>query len=270
MRESGLISISPKRAKSTSGTFGSPPPRPHPALHDGLDEGFHVIVGDAALAAAALDAGEIHAQFAGELAHRGAGMGLAETGFVDGRQMSRAAATLCAHRGAVCRGLGMQAQQHAVRLSERRQLVLQVLCSRSGFGGAASSDSVHHQHHGAFRDLVALLDLDRLDGAGIGRRHVHGGLVGLEGDEPCSLSTLSPALTITSMTSTSLKLPMSGTLISFLPCCNSLNGSGTAIDYRRCAALHRDRIGFIGIDAIFLHGFDALSSHPAGPHPPGT
>src|SRR5215469_14007774 len=60
---------------------------------------------------------------------------------------------------------------------------------------------------------------------------------------PCSLATASPGLTITSMTSTSLKLPMSGTLTSF---------SATAF------SLNRDRIGFVGTDPVFLHGLGDL------------
>ena len=63
-------------------------------------------------------------------------------------------------------------------------------------------------------DLVAHLDRDGHDFAGLRRRHVHRRLVGLERDQRVFGATRSPGFTSTSMTSTSLKSPRSGTRTS--------------------------------------------------------
>ena len=66
----------------------------------------------------------------------------------------------------------------------------------------------------ALRHAAAAFDLDLADDAGRGGRHVHRRLLGLERDQRRSTATVSPACTSDSMTSTSLKSPMSGTRTS--------------------------------------------------------
>src|SRR5258707_1014082 len=48
---------------------------------------------------------------------------------------------------------------------------------------AVGAGALEHQDQRAFGDFVALFDLDLGDPARLGRRNVHGGLLGLEGDQ---------------------------------------------------------------------------------------
>src|SRR5688572_7096951 len=67
----------------------------------------------------------------------------------------------------------------------------------------------------------------------------------------CSLVTASPGLTSTSMTSTSLKSPMSGTLTWLMRSSGSYGG----------------RVRFVGVDAVLLDGLgNGLRLHLAGIH----
>jgi hypothetical protein len=59
-------------------------------------------------------------------------------------------------------------------------------------------------------DLVAQLDLEFLDHAGVAGRNLHGGLVGLHGDQALLGLDGVATLTSTSITPTSSKSPMSG------------------------------------------------------------
>ena len=106
MRPSGLTSTSPNFAKSTLRHLRQ---RRTSALQGHrtalLDPGLHVIVRDAAAQATALHAPQVHAQFARQLAHRGAGMRGAESGFADRRQARlahAAAAAQCSRRWRCC------------------------------------------------------------------------------------------------------------------------------------------------------------------------
>ena len=81
MRDSGLTSISPNFAKSTSGRLGNAGPAAVIADlpgHHGLDEGLDVVLENARLAAGPGHLGKIDAEFAGKLAHGRACVRLAE------------------------------------------------------------------------------------------------------------------------------------------------------------------------------------------------
>jgi hypothetical protein len=81
---------------------------------------------------------------------------------------------------------------------------------------AAGTLGLEQQDDAALRDPVADLDLQLLDGAGLRCRDVRRRLVGLQRDQRVLDGDLWPTLTCTSMIGTSLKSPMSGTLISTL------------------------------------------------------
>ena len=94
MRDSGLVSTGPNWPKSTAGIVGTPP-RGDPARlasEDSLDEGLHVIVSDAVLKSGAGNPGQIDAEFARELSHRGSGVRARESGSLIGGSSWRAGA----------------------------------------------------------------------------------------------------------------------------------------------------------------------------------
>ena len=99
MRLSGLRSTGPNAAKSTGGTRGSAAPRRRRRLgQQPLDVRLDVLLGDAALGAAAPDPAEVHAQLAREAPDRRAGMRSRES-----RSRSTAPPPAAARAGAALR-----------------------------------------------------------------------------------------------------------------------------------------------------------------------
>ena len=244
MRDSSLRSIGPNLAKSTLGQGIRPSPAPPPPAaagrlgrlrlglhrtgHHGLGEGLHVVLRDAALGTAALDFVQRHAEFAGELAHRGRGMRQAQRGRAGG---------VVGGRGSSRRGGGSRCGRwrRPLRRGGRQRLQRQLRPARRSARGA-----FQHRQQVADVDLVAELDLEFLDHTGV---RLDGISIEALSDSTvirlCSTLTVSPSLTSTSITATSLKSPMSGTRTSTGPAAAAAAGAGAATDSGAAAQAQR-------------------------------
>ena len=100
----------------------------------------------------------------------------------------------------------------------------------------SASAPLERQDQAPHRDLVPDLHLQLLDDAGGRRGHVHRRLVGLERDQRVLGRDLSPGETRISMTGTSVKSPMSGTL-------TSITAAPSACPQHRHQVLHEARGG---------------------------
>ena len=193
MRERSFRSIGPNLAKSTCG-HGSRPARPPPvaaapagaplrrlrlglrrAREHRLDEGLHVVLRDPALRPAALDLVERHAELARELPDRRRGV----------RQRAGAArsarAPAAPRSAAPARRRRRQPRQQAGAALARRGA--RWCGCRRRRGGGAPPLALHGRDQAALGDLVADLDLQRLDDAGRARRNLHRRLVALDRDQ---------------------------------------------------------------------------------------
>ena len=215
MRESGMVSIGPNLAKSTCGTSGSAPPPAAGAAAPLAERRLHVLAGDAALLAGALELIEIEAEFARQPPHRGAGVDAGEIGERGARPQPSAA-------GAADR-LARRAGSRALR---RRPPLPSLPPRRPVRRGCradppASSFTTSEPIDTLSPTLTTISVI--LPAAGDGTSMV--ALSDSSVTSGCSASTVSPALTRISMTGTSLKSPMSGTVTSIVA---ALAGAGAA------------------------------------------
>ena len=186
----------------------TPPPRPRRrsarrAAGDALRVAFDVLLEDAALLAAPFRRRGRRRARARACARR-AGVGVREP---RPRRVPAPARPRAPRRGNSRRGgAGLRCR------SRRKALVERAAAGAAWVGGGR----LHPPRaiHRALGHLVAHLDLQLPTDAGGRRRHVHRRLVGLERDERILGLHASPGFTSTSITGTSLKSPMSGTLTS--------------------------------------------------------
>ena len=139
------------------------------AFHVGLD----IVFQDATLRAGTLDASQIRAEFTGQLAHRRSSMNLGTR-----RRW------LVGCRGLLRLGIGRLAFRFRLTFllflaGRLRRLGRRVLFA---FVATLFHDG-HFNQIETFGDLVALGHQNLADLAGIGRRNLHGGLVGLHGHQ---------------------------------------------------------------------------------------
>ncbi|MNK99477.1 hypothetical protein D3C87_1198720 [compost metagenome] len=141
------------------------------AAHHALDEALHVFLRDTALRTGTGYARHVHAQFTRELAHGRAGVGGLAGYALGGRGGCR-----------VCRG-GSRGRSSSGRRSRRGSG--RSRCRGGGRGRSSAGSAGGFQHHDqrAFGHVVADLDLDFLDGAGLRAGHVHGRLVRFQRDQ---------------------------------------------------------------------------------------